>query len=99
LSYGRSLEALTTYKEPAVLLENDRTVVVDPRSLTVSWSGSLQFGIPSDDVFTIWHYLAGYSTIPSAIRTAAALYGASLLMADVELAKEAENLLDPYHWI
>lgn len=98
LSYGRSPEALTTYREPAVVLENDRTVVVDPRSLTVSWSGSLQFGIPSDELFTIWRYRAGYPTIPSDVRKATALYGAFLLVAEVELVKEAESILDPYRW-
>lgn len=99
LSYGRSPEALTTYREPAVVLENDRTVVVDCRTLTASWSGSLQFGISSDEVFTTWCYRAGYSTIPSAIRKATALYGASLLTPEAALIEEAESLLDPYRWI
>lgn len=98
LSYGRSPDARTTYTNPTVVLENDRTIVFDPRSLTASWSGSLQFGIPSDDVFTTWRYRAGYLTIPSDIRKATALYGASLLSA-AGLAKQAEQLLDPYRWV
>lgn len=100
LSYGRSPEALTTYRDPDTTLVNDRTVVVDLRSLTASWSGSLQFGVPSEDLLTIWHYCAGYRTIPSDIRKATALYGAALLApTETGLVAQAQDLLDPYCWV
>lgn len=99
LSYGRSPEVLTTYRDPDTTLVNDRTVVVDLRSLTASWTGSLQFGVPSDDLFTVWHYRAGYVTIPTAIRKAVALYGAHLLEPAASDLSQAQQLLEPYRWI
>lgn len=97
-----SLESLTfghaTYTAPAVTLVDERSVVVDLKSTTASWVGSLQFGIPIMEMDTTWRYTAGYCTLPADVLRAVVLYGMSLVEPDPDLVIEAQRCLDPFRW-
>lgn len=94
-----SLESLTcgrtTYATPQVSVEDERTVVVDLKSVTASWTGGLQFGIDGESA-TVWRYSAGYPLVPEDVSEAVTLYALSLLLHDPIKASQCEALLDPY---
>lgn len=89
---------LTVYTNPAVTVIDERSVIINLRTITAAWTGSLQFGVPIKTMDTTWRYVAGYSTLPSEIRRAAVLYGIFVLDPNTELVIEAQRLLDPYRW-
>ena len=62
LSYGSAIGTQTVFPTPSVFVEDNRSVIVDLQSGTTAWSGSLQFGIPTQGapLFTSWTYIAGF---------------------------------------
>lgn len=96
-----SLESLTCdrtiYAAPDVSLLDERAVIVDLTRMATSWTGALQFGIPTMELNTVWRYFAGYRTLPPAVRDATSLRAMSLLTDDKsqDFLSDAKCLLDP----
>lgn len=65
LGYGSTPSSLTTITNPTTWIEDERRIVADLQSGgTTTWSGSLQFGLPSAgrELYTQWIYIAGYAS-------------------------------------
>jgi hypothetical protein len=92
VAYGRTLGQMTVFTNPAVFIEDERTVVADLQAGTSSWSGMLQFGPPAmgTELFTTWTYTAGY---PNTILASTVVGGATAIQVQDATGVAAGSVL------
>lgn len=80
VAYGVTMSGMTTVTNPATFAEDNRQIVVDIQSGNAQWSGRLQFGLPTGELYTTWTYLCGWA---NTVLAAPAITGAiSVVVSD-----------------
>jgi len=98
LAYGPSIGQMTTIANPAVFIEDGRRIIAELQGAgTTTWSGSLQFGVPTvgRELYTSWAYTAGY--VSTTLATVAAADASSITVRDATGAQAGTvlRLWDP----